>query len=250
MSGMDKERYVYGVFQAIAGRYDAANRRISLGWHMRWKRVAMEDVVRAVPEGGNVLDVCCGTGDVSGLLLRLAPGLHVTGIDFSPNMLHKAREKLENNARVTLVKGNASELPFGDGVFDAAVISFALRNTGDYGRVLGEMVRVVRPGGVVCCMDSFRPTGKWVCPIYDFYFSRIMPFLGGGFRQHDKYRWLYESTRAFVTTEQMRALMLARGIRRITERRFMYGACVCECGYRDRGEKAYGKLQEHAGTCE
>ena len=182
MDSMEKRRRVYGIFQGISQTYDGANRRISLGLEQSWKRGLVEAVASQVPDGGAVLDVCCGTGDIAVAVARRRPDAAVTGLDFSPAMLDVARHKGAALENLTWREGDAMALPFGDDTFSAVAISFGLRNTPDYGAVLTEMTRVVCPGGWVYCLDSFVPDSPLIRPFYDLYFRGVMPLLGGGFQ--------------------------------------------------------------------
>lgn len=229
---MEREQRVYAIFQSIACGYDRANQRISLGRHVSWKRAAVCSIIGGIPRYGKTLDLCCGTGDMTALFLEQTPDLRVTGLDFSPNMLDTARRRFDGDLRVELIQGNAMSLPFEDESFDAAVISFALRNTGDYGRVLDEMVRVVRRGGAVCCVDSFRPESKLIQPFYDLYFSGLMPLIGGGLAHRKEYHWLSDSTKAFLSADGLSVLMREKGLKRIAGRSFLFGACSIRTGYR------------------
>lgn len=229
---MDKETRVFNIFQTVADRYDSANERISLGQQQRWKRAAVQSVVTAIPRNGRVLDLCCGTGDITSLLLKSAPGLSVVGLDFSPRMLDEAMRKVGGDKRVALLEGNAAALPFENETFDAAIISFGLRNTCNFGRVIGEMSRTVRPGGVVCCIDSFMPRHRWIKPFYSFYFRYVMPFIGGGISYHGEYRWLNESTETFLTPDELESIMRVCGLIEILGKSFLFGACAYRTGYR------------------
>ncbi len=127
-------------------------------------------------------------------------------------------------------------LPFEDGAFDGAVISFALRNTTDYRRTLCELARVVKPGGRVVCIDSFVPEKSWVRPLYSLYFSKLMPLLGGGSKKKEEYRWLNMSTREFLPASELAGMMYECGLRPEARKDFAMGACVCICAVReDRG---------------
>jgi len=229
---MSIEQAVYNIFQRISGGYDRANMRISLGQHLRWKRAAVRVTADSVPRGGKVLDICCGTGDISALLLQERDDLRVVGVDFSPNMLDEAKRRLGGEDRLSLLQGDAMELPFEDRSFDGCVISFGLRNTANYERVLIEMARVVRTDGVICCIDSFYPAGWLVRPFYHLYFSLLMPFFGGGLRQWKEYLWLSRSTRSFITPDGLQVMMGEAGIRPVKRISFLMGACVCQTGYK------------------
>ena len=231
---MAKE-HVHGVFESIAQQYDSANDRISLGMHRLWKQ-ALEDVAVSTcshPDAGAglVLDVCCGTGDITERIARNHPNIFVTGLDFSAQMLDVARHRTQDLQNVMLVEGNAMSLPFDDDTFDSAVISFGLRNTPDYEQVVGEMMRVVKPGGVVACLDASVPDSKLIDPFYQFYYKNILTFLGGGFSHHDQYEWLYESTQEFLRKDQLKALFEKVGLAYVSVRPFMFGAAALHVGY-------------------
>lgn len=231
---MKKEEYVYQVFENIADGYDAANKRISLGLHMRWKKAAVKRFISAVPQGGQVLDLCCGTGDMTEIVLSLRPDVRVTGLDFSPAMLQIARRRFDGDARAQFMEGDALSLPFPAGRFDAAVISFALRNTADYAAVIRGLARCVKAGGAVCCIDSFLPESRFVRFFYGIYFSRIMPLLGGGRDKREEYRWLCRSTGEFISPTQVQTLMADAGLARCRRGSFMLGACVSLCAYKNK----------------
>jgi len=230
---MTKENYVYQVFESVADGYDAANERISLGRQRQWKRAAVKRLLSGVPHGGSVLDLCCGTGDMTQLIFEARPDVHVIGLDFSPAMLARARSRLSGFAKLRLVQGNAMALPFETGSFDGVIISFALRNTADYRTVLREMARVIRRGAPACCIDSFTPTLPIVKPFYKIYFSLLMPLLGGGISRRREYRWLCRSTKEYVSPKELRHLMAECGLIDAETDSFMFGSCVSICTYKE-----------------
>jgi demethylmenaquinone methyltransferase/2-methoxy-6-polyprenyl-1,4-benzoquinol methylase len=97
------------------------------------------------------------------------------------------------------------------------------------------MVRVTKPEGAICCIDSFYPRKKWMLPFYELYFSSIMPWLGGGRNHIGEYAWLYESTKRFVGAEELGALMRESGLTGVSAKEFMLGTCVLLIGYRAKG---------------
>ena len=229
---MAKE-HVHGVFESIADGYDAANNRISLGTHGIWKRAlcqAAAETCTSPRRAGMVLDVCCGTGDITAMIARKNPGIFTVGLDFSAHMLDVAHARVDGLDNVMLVEGNAMALPFDDGTFDACVISFGLRNTPDYERVVREMVRVTRPGGMVACLDASVPDNDAVQPFYQFYYKNIMTFLGGGLAHHQEYEWLYQSTQEFLRKDELAALFERCGLIQVAVRPFMCGAAALHTG--------------------
>lgn len=226
---MKKEERVYAVFERVAEGYDAANRRISLGQHGRWKRAAVRQLLAHVPERAVVLDLGCGTGDMLALLRDERPGLELIGLDFSPAMLRVAERRLRGDAHLRLLRGDAMALPFDDGSLDGAVIAFALRNTADCDAVLRGLRRALKPGAPLVCIDSFTPERAWVRPFYRLYFAHLMPLLGGGLRLREDYRWLSESTESFLSPTELCRHMEGCGLHPVEVKRFLMGSCVSVC---------------------
>ena len=231
-AGNGKQEKVYRIFEEIAGRYDSANVRISLGMQQLWKKMLADRLVKDVDamslKAPRILDLCTGTGDIAIFAARRRPGWKVVGLDFSPAMLKRAARKgAKYRCRnVQWVEGNAMATPYPDGTFEAVTICFGLRNCADAGAVLREIARVLTPEGVLLCMDSFVPGNKAVRPFYRIYFRFLMPLLGGGRTHRKEYVWLQESTEDFCSPEELAQLMESCGLRRPSIRRRMLGACV------------------------
>lgn len=207
------ERQVRGMFDRIAGRYDLMNSVMSAGLHHRW-RGRTADLARIGP-GDAALDVCCGTGDLAlELRRRVGPGGRVVGLDFSAQMLELAEAKsAARGAAVEWVQGNALELPFPDATFDAATVGFGVRNVADLRGGIGEMARVVRPGGAVAILEITtpqRPPLKW---FYAVWFDRIVPLLGALAGDREAYSYLPSSVRRFPPAHDLAALMHSAGLR-------------------------------------
>ena len=160
---------VRGMFDRIAPVYDAMNRVMTAGLDRSWRRLAVEAVVQP---GDRVLDACCGTGDLAVAAER--EGGVVTGLDFSPGMLERARRKSDT---VTWVEGDLLALPFDDDAFDAATVGFGVRNVADLEAALGELRRVLRPGGRLAILEITQPRGV-LKPFFSLWFDRIVPLLG------------------------------------------------------------------------
>jgi demethylmenaquinone methyltransferase/2-methoxy-6-polyprenyl-1,4-benzoquinol methylase len=206
------------MFDRIAGRYDLMNTVMSAGMHHRW-RTRTADLAGIGP-GDSALDLCCGTGDLAlELARRVHPGGRVVGVDFSAPMLQLARSKsLAAGVAITRVEGNALELPFDDGEFDAATVGFGIRNLVDLERGLAEMVRVVRPGGRVVILEITTPRRAPLKWFYALWFDRIVPLLGTVAGDRDAYTYLPSSVRRFPPAEELAALL---GRARLREIRFL-----------------------------
>ena len=194
------------LFDRIAPVYDAMNRVMTAGLDRSWRRLAVEAVVQP---GDRVLDACCGTGDLAVAAER--DGGVVTGLDFSPRMLERARRK---SATVTWVEGDLLALPFEDGSFDAATVGFGVRNVADLGRALAELRRVLRPGGRLAILEITRPRGI-LRPFFSLWFDRLVPLLGRVLPGGSAYTYLPASVRRFPGAEELVAVLEAQGFEQV-----------------------------------
>jgi demethylmenaquinone methyltransferase/2-methoxy-6-polyprenyl-1,4-benzoquinol methylase len=208
-----KEERVHHVFEKISGNYDKMNSVISFQQHIKWRNDTMKRM--NVQPGSKALDVCCGTADWTiALAEATGPSGEVTGLDFSQNMLKVGREKVEKLKlnHVTLIHGNAMELPFPDNSFNYVTIGFGLRNVPDYLQVLKEMYRVLKPGGIAVCLETSQPTLFGYKQLYYFYFRFIMPLFGKLFaKSYQEYSWLQESARTFPGMKELAGLFKKAG---------------------------------------
>jgi demethylmenaquinone methyltransferase/2-methoxy-6-polyprenyl-1,4-benzoquinol methylase len=168
------------MFCRIARRYDLANRLLSGGTDLWWRRCLVKAVSQASPR--EVLDLATGSGDVAFALSRRLPALQITGMDFCQPMLDEAEQKKAaagtRYAQVAFRQGDGLALPLPDAAFDAVTISFGLRNMSDRHRALQEMHRVLRPGGRLYVLEFSQPQ-RWFRPLYFFYLRKILPFFAG-----------------------------------------------------------------------
>ena len=202
------EQQVEAMFDRIAGVYDLMNSVMSLGLHHDWRERAA-DLAELKP-GANVLDVATGTGDLAIVLeRRVGPEGRVVGSDFSEGMLALARKK---SSTIAFEHGNALDLPYADGEFDAATVGFGARNFSDLGAGLAEMARVVRPGGKVVMLDFTNPTRPPLSWFFNLWFDRIVPILGKLARDPEAYAYLPDSVRRFPAPYELAATVAAAGL--------------------------------------
>ena len=179
---------VRGMFDRIAPVYDVMNRVMTVGLDRRWRRLAVSKVVWP---GDQVLDACCGTGDLAVEAERR--GGRVTGLDFSERMLERARGK---SGAIEWVQGDALALPFRDGEFDAATVGFGVRNLEDLERGLGELCRVLRPGGRLAVLEITQPRGV-LRPFFRVWLDVLVPLAGKILPGGKAYTYLPASIRRF-----------------------------------------------------
>jgi demethylmenaquinone methyltransferase/2-methoxy-6-polyprenyl-1,4-benzoquinol methylase len=205
--GTLEEPQVRAMFDRIAGCYDVMNSVMTAGLHHEWRRRAVD--LAGVGPGDRVLDVATGTGDLAlELARRVGPQGAVVASDFSEEMLARARAKAADAAApVTFEWGNALQLPYADGDFDAATVGFGARNFSDLDRGLGEMARVVRPGGRVVVLEITTPTRPPLSTFYRLWFDRVVPVIGRLAGDPDAYSYLPNSVKRFPGPHELAARM-------------------------------------------
>jgi demethylmenaquinone methyltransferase / 2-methoxy-6-polyprenyl-1,4-benzoquinol methylase len=212
---------VRAMFDRIAPVYDAMNRVMTAGLDQRWRRATARAVVRP---GDDVLDACCGTGDLA--LAAANEGGRVTGLDFSERMLERARRK---GPELDWVEGDLLALPFPDGSFDAATVGFGVRNVEDLGRGISELRRVLRPGGRLAILEITQPRGA-LAPFYRLWFDRLVPLLGRVLPGGSAYTYLPASVRRFPGPDELVALLEGAGFTDVRYRTFAAGIVALHTG--------------------
>ena len=196
-------RWVRGMFDTIAPRYDLANHLLSVNIDRYWRARTVKRV-RPVLErpGARILDICCGTADLS---LALAKHANVLGSDFSHEMLVRARAKIARRcAPVRVFESDALHLPVRDASLDLITVAFGFRNLTDYRAGLVEMRRVLKPDGIAAILEFTNPSNRAFAAFYHFYCRRILPLIGWTLTGSiEAYRYLPESVRTFPSAEAL-----------------------------------------------
>lgn len=214
----NSKQHVHAVFENIAPKYDLMNDLLSFRRHKAWRKFTMRKM--NVQSGETALDLCCGTCDWTLALAEASGDGAITGLDFSQNMLDVGKVKVKKQGldeQITLVQGDAMQLPFDDNVFDYVTIGFGLRNVPDYLQVLKEMERVVKPGGQVVCLELSKPDWQPFKAIYYLYFERILPLMGKLVaKRFQEYKWLPDSLKGFPDLMQLSELFRKAGLKQVT----------------------------------
>jgi demethylmenaquinone methyltransferase/2-methoxy-6-polyprenyl-1,4-benzoquinol methylase len=224
------------MFSSIAPRYDFLNRLLSLGTDRRWRREAVGCIE---PERGGVhLDVATGTADVALEIFRQkGTGAFVAGVDISPGMMRIGREKGARAGlagRLAFVQAPGEALPFRDDAFDSASIAFGIRNVVDREQGLREMCRVVKPGGRVVVLEFSRPDSALFGILYRFYFTRVLPMVGGLISRRSAYTYLPDSVREFPPPAEFAEMLRKSGCDPVTFRPLSRGIVTLYIGIKGR----------------
>jgi demethylmenaquinone methyltransferase/2-methoxy-6-polyprenyl-1,4-benzoquinol methylase len=206
------------MFDAVAERYDRMNAVMTFGQERRWRRLVADAL--ALTPGTRVLDLAAGTGASS--VPFAAAGAQPVACDFSLGMLGVGRRQ---HPDVTFVAGDALALPFGDESFDAATVSFGLRNVSDVARALAELARVTRPGGRLVVLETSHPPAPLLRRLNRTYCERVMPLLARPFSSDPAaYTYLAESAAAWLDQPALAEAMRAAGWGRVAWRNLLFGA--------------------------
>lgn len=246
----EKAAYVNQMFAGIAHRYDLVNRLMTGGQDVCWRREVVE--LCRLPAGGRLLDVGTGTGDIAYEAKHTHHDAEVIGCDFTFEMMDVGRRKREKDApripgggrkdRVEFVQGDGLLLPFADGYFDAVTSGFLLRNVTDVETCLAEQRRVTKPGGRIVCLETSPPPPTLLEPLLRFYMLRVIPIVGqmlttgigtqdNGFLPRDSaYRYLPQSTVAFLQPDEMARKFERAGFRHVSYVRKMMGTVAIHVG--------------------
>ena len=231
---LDKDpRRIAGMFDAIAPRYDRLNHLLSAGFDRRWRRLAVEAL--GLRDGARVLDVCTGTADLAMTVSRhrSAPRA-VLGVDFAGAMLALGQRKVRSAGQaevVRLVRGDACRLPCPSETVDAVTVGFGIRNVADTSRAVGEMFRVLAPGGRLAILEFGEPRVPVLRSIYLWYFRRVLPFIGRRLSSHtEAYAYLPASVSAFLAPAALAALLRTTGFSEIRVDRLTCGVVYLYVG--------------------
>ncbi|MEU2607979.1 demethylmenaquinone methyltransferase [Streptomyces albus] len=228
-ASLEKKPYeVAAMFDDVAAKYDLTNDVLSLGQARLWRR-AVADAVAARP-GERVLDLAAGTATSS--LPFVEAGAFTVPCDFSLGML---REGKRRHPWMPLTAGDATRLPFADGVFDAVTISFGLRNVSDVDAALAELRRVTKPGGRVLVCEFSHPTWAPFRTVYTEYLMRALPPLARAVSSSpDAYVYLAESIRAWPDQPALAGRLQDAGWERVAWRNLTGGVVALHRGFRSQ----------------
>jgi demethylmenaquinone methyltransferase/2-methoxy-6-polyprenyl-1,4-benzoquinol methylase len=223
-SPQEASRWVRSMFGRVAHRYDLANHLLSMNIDRIW-RARTVAAVRAdlLAQQARVLDLCCGTGDLT-LALEKARGAGVMGSDFCHPMLLGAARK---STKSPLFEADALQLPLREASLDVVTIAFGFRNFANYDAGLSELRRVLKPGGLLAILEFSQPPNRTFAALYNWYSRQVLPMIGGMLSgSREAYSYLPESVRKFPGAEEFAQMMTRAGFRDVHFER-MTGGIVC-----------------------
>lgn len=226
-----KNKQVRKIFKEIAEDYERINSVISFGQIHKWRK----ELIIQMNLSGNqkVLDLGCGTGQLTKLIARDLTGGEIVGIDCTPKMIERARSKLSGlfQPEVGFFIGRGEDLDLDTNHFDLATSAFTLRNVEDIEKVLSEMKRVVRPGGRVLNLELSKPTFPMLRYLFFFYFNNILPVVGGMLHGDDSpYRYLAKSLQLFPDQENLKKIYEKAGLVDVYYKELFGGIAAIHCG--------------------
>jgi demethylmenaquinone methyltransferase/2-methoxy-6-polyprenyl-1,4-benzoquinol methylase len=221
------------MFGRIAKRYDLLNHLLSGNVDKRWRRIVSARVREKLSsKNAHVLDVACGTGDLSLALFDIT-GARVVGTDFCRPMLELAASKTAN--RIPLIEGDALNLPFRDGSFEVVTIAFGLRNLASVEGGLAELRRVLKPGGWVAVLEFSKPANAILRPLFGLYFTKALPLMGGLISgSRSAYSYLPASVQKFPDQTQLSLLMEQAGLEQVQFENLTGGIAALHMGRRPK----------------
>ncbi|MBK9215834.1 MAG: bifunctional demethylmenaquinone methyltransferase/2-methoxy-6-polyprenyl-1,4-benzoquinol methylase UbiE [Chloracidobacterium sp.] len=228
----EHSREVKAMFSGIAGRYDLLNHVLSLNIDKSWRRRVKRELKDILGNADAVvLDVACGTGDLSVELQRESKAT-VIGTDFCRPMLAVARTKNgAANLSIDYVEADAMELAFADDTFDAVTIAFGLRNLPNFENGLVELRRVLKPGGRLVILECSHPRLPVFRQAYEFYFSTLLPRIGGLVSgSQSAYRYLPQSVSKFPDQRSLAQLMEKAGFTEVSYQNLTGGIAALHSG--------------------
>jgi ubiquinone/menaquinone biosynthesis methyltransferase len=207
------------LFSTISPVYDELNDQLSFGMHKVWKRMTVK--WSGAAPGCSALDVCCGSGDIAMILAEVVGrNGNVVGLDFSGPMLDDAaaREASKRNSTggaampaVQWIQGDAMDLPFEEGTFDAVTMGYGLRNVADIPKTLRELHRVLRPGCRAAILDFNNSENGLVDGAQEWFLENLVVPAADAKGVGDEYRYLRPSIKNFPQGKEQERLALEAG---------------------------------------
>ncbi len=226
-----KKEMVRSMFNDIAPKYDLLNHVLSMGVDKLWRKKVKRKIAEVSPK--RILDIATGTGDLAIELANLNPD-EIIGADIAEDMLEVAKKKIKKKGLDKIIKieqGDAENLKYETGYFDAVTVAFGVRNYENLLKGLKEMNRVLRPDGMVAILEFSKPAAFPVRNVYNFYFKHILPRIGQKVSKNDEaYTYLPESVQKFPEGRDFMLLLKKAGYKQVAQQRLTFGIATLYTG--------------------
>jgi demethylmenaquinone methyltransferase/2-methoxy-6-polyprenyl-1,4-benzoquinol methylase len=227
-STLNKKEQVEKMFDAISENYDGLNRVISFGTDIKWRKKVLAIIIDHQPE--SILDIATGTGDLAIKFAEKTSATKIIGLDLSEGMLSIARKKVadtELKNTIEFIKGDSEALPFKDNMFDAITVSFGIRNFENLEKGLSEVLRVIKPKGLLIILETSVPTKFPFKQGYQFHSKTVLPLIGKLFSK-DKvaYNYLSESASVFPYGEKLNNILRKIGFINVINKPQTFGVAT------------------------
>ena len=233
----ERATHVREMFGQISDKYDRMNRLIAFGQDRSWRKHAIRQA--ALPQGGLLLDVGSGTGDIAIEALRRDSTLRVMAVDFSFQMMQVGSRRSDGQ-RISWCHADALQLPFPDATFDAVTSGYLVRNVINVRQAFEEQMRVVKPGGRVVCLETSPARRNALRPLVLFHLKVVIPPPPPSLPPpRAAYMYLPQSTQAFKTPDQLALIMESTGLKDVSYHRFMFGTMAVHTGVRPISTKFF-----------
>jgi demethylmenaquinone methyltransferase/2-methoxy-6-polyprenyl-1,4-benzoquinol methylase len=231
-SALTKKQQVADMFNRIASRYDFMNRFLSVGIDVGWRKKALKQLTKEKPK--TLLDVATGTGDMAIMAYELLKPDLITGIDISEKMLEIGREKVLKSGleqHIKLQSGDSEAINFPPGSFDAVTVAFGVRNFEHLEQGLGEIRKVLKPGGKLVVLEFSKPKITGIAQLYNLYMKIVAPQMAAFVSKNKKaYQYLNQSVQHFPEGKAFVDILNHVGFRNTSCKKLSLGICSIYCG--------------------
>lgn len=226
-SSLGKKEQVAQMFDTISGKYDDLNRVISFGIDIKWRKKVLKIVSDTNPK--TILDIATGTGDLA-ILMSNTNAERIVGLDISTGMLEIGKQKIAKknlSDKIEMLLADSENIPFEDNSFDAITVAFGLRNFETLEKGLAEILRVLKPNGILVILETSLPTKTPYKQFYHFYSKKILPLIGKSFsKDKSAYAYLSESTNFFPHGEVLNNILREIGFIKVVARSQTFGVAT------------------------
>lgn len=221
----EKSVKIQKMFDKISNRYDFLNRLLSFKQDVIWRNELIKQISTIKNRNGTICDVACGTGDVVFLAKERRPDfVNFIGVDFSEGMLSQAKLRNKNvQNSINFIQASAEDIPLSENSVDCVTIAFGFRNVDSREKALLEFYRILKSGGELFILEFFKPKNNLLAKFFDFYFKKILPFIGGLFSDKEAYKYLPDSVSSMPNETVFLSMLEKNGFHQIQQKTWFSG---------------------------